>query len=50
MRVFILINMAQTTVEETQKFLPILRITLGWMFFSAFVRRTIKCASKIKSS
>jgi len=24
-----LINMAQVTVEETQKFLPILRVTLG---------------------
>ncbi|AWR96814.1 TQO small subunit DoxD [Acidianus sulfidivorans JP7] len=39
--------MAQTTVEETQKFLPILRITLGFMFFSAFVRRTINVPAKL---
>ncbi|BFI77005.1 DoxD domain-containing protein [Sulfurisphaera ohwakuensis] len=39
--------MAQTTVEETQKYLPILRITLGWMFFSAFVRRAINVPAKL---
>ncbi|MCH4814706.1 MAG: DoxD domain-containing protein [Saccharolobus sp.] len=39
--------MAQVTVEETQKFLPILRITLGFMFFSAFVRRAINVPAKL---
>jgi len=39
--------MAQTTVETTQKFLPVLRITLGWMFFSAFVRRVINVPDKL---
>ncbi|MCY0874349.1 MAG: TQO small subunit DoxD [Acidianus infernus] len=39
--------MAQTSVETTQKYLPILRITLGWMFFSAFVRRTINVPAKL---
>jgi thiosulfate dehydrogenase [quinone] large subunit len=39
--------MAQTTVETTQKFLPVLRITLGWMFFSAFVRRVISVPDKL---
>ncbi|ACP34909.1 TQO small subunit DoxD [Sulfolobus islandicus Y.G.57.14] len=39
--------MAQVAVEETQKFLPILRITLGFMFFSAFVRRAINVPAKL---
>jgi thiosulfate dehydrogenase [quinone] large subunit len=38
--------MAQT-VETTRKHLPILRVTLGWMFFSAFVRRTISVPAKL---
>ena len=43
--------MAQNvTVEETQKFLPILRITLGWMYFSAFVRRVINVPAKLNPS
>ncbi|BDC18631.1 TQO small subunit DoxD [Acidianus sp. HS-5] len=42
--------MAQTTVETTQKYLPILRVTLGWMFFSAFVRRTINVPAKLNPS
>jgi len=47
---YILISMAQVTVEETQKFLPILRVTLGWMFFSAFVRRAINVPAKLNPS
>ena len=40
--------MAQNvTVEETQKFLPIVRMTLGWMFLSAFVRRVINVPAKL---
>jgi TQO small subunit DoxD. len=39
--------MAQVTIETTQKFLPVLRITLGWMFFSAFVRRVINVPDKL---
>ncbi|MDT7906405.1 MAG: DoxD domain-containing protein [Sulfolobales archaeon] len=39
--------MAQVTIETTQKFLPVLRITLGWMFFSAFVRRVINVPAKL---
>ena len=38
--------MAQTEVESTQKYLPILRVTLGFMFFSAFVRRVINVPAK----
>ena len=39
--------MAQTEVESTQKYLPILRVTLGFMFFSAFVRRVINVPAKL---
>ncbi|WP_338598617.1 DoxD domain-containing protein [Sulfolobus tengchongensis] len=39
--------MSQVTVDQTQKFLPILRVTLGWMFFSAFVRRAINVPAKL---
>jgi len=39
--------MAQVTIETTQKFLPVLRITLGWMFLSAFVRRVINVPAKL---
>lgn len=39
--------MAQSTVEQTQKFLPIIRVTLGWMFFSAFIRRAINVPAKL---
>ncbi|QGA54047.1 TQO small subunit DoxD [Sulfolobus sp. E5-1-F] len=39
--------MAQVTVEQTQKFLPMLRITLGFMFFSAFIRRAINVPAKL---
>lgn len=39
--------MAQSTVEQTQRFLPIIRVTLGWMFFSAFIRRAINVPAKL---
>lgn len=40
--------MAQSkVVDNTQKFLPILRITLGWMYFSAFLRRTVNVPTKL---
>ncbi|ARM75323.1 TQO small subunit DoxD [Acidianus manzaensis] len=42
--------MAQTTIDETQKFLPIIRVTLGWMFFSAFLRRTVNVPAKLNPS
>lgn len=35
------------SVETTQMYLPILRVTLGFMFFSAFVRRTINVPDKL---
>ncbi|MCQ4343264.1 MAG: TQO small subunit DoxD [Sulfolobaceae archaeon] len=38
--------MAQT-VETTRRYLPIPGVTLGWMFFSAFVRRTISVPAKL---
>ncbi|MCI2415778.1 MAG: TQO small subunit DoxD [Candidatus Aramenus sp.] len=34
-------------VDETQKFLPVLRVTLGWMYFSAFLRRTVNVPAKL---
>ncbi len=39
--------MSVMQTEITQKFLPVLRVTLGWMFFSAFVRRTINVPAKL---
>jgi len=33
--------------DTTQRFLPILRVTLGFMYFSAFLRRVINVPSKL---
>ncbi|MGC8542452.1 MAG: TQO small subunit DoxD [Vulcanisaeta sp.] len=30
-----------------ERYLPILRITLGWMYFSAFLRRTVNVPAKL---
>ena len=39
----------RTTVElsTVEKYLPILRVTLGWMYFSAFLRRTVNVPDKL---
>ncbi|BDB99548.1 DoxD domain-containing protein [Saccharolobus caldissimus] len=42
--------MGQVIVESTQKYLPILRVTLGFMFFSAFIRRAINVPAKLNPS
>ncbi|MGC8570202.1 MAG: TQO small subunit DoxD [Caldivirga sp.] len=34
-------------VSLTDKYLPILRVTLGWMYFSAFLRRTVNVPAKL---
>jgi len=39
--------MAQVKVDTTQKYLPILRLTLGWMYLSAAIRRTINVPAKL---
>lgn len=39
--------MAEVKIDTTQKYLPILRITLGWMYLSAFIRRTINVPAKL---
>ncbi len=37
-------------IDETQMFLPILRVTVGFMYFSAFIRRTVNVPGKLNPS
>ncbi|BDR93097.1 TQO small subunit DoxD [Vulcanisaeta souniana] len=37
-------------VSSVERFLPILRVTLGWMYFSAFLRRTVNVPAKLNPS
>ncbi|MGC8847398.1 MAG: TQO small subunit DoxD [Conexivisphaera sp.] len=39
--------MSEHNLDRTQMALPILRITLGWMFFSAFLRRVVNMPAKM---
>ncbi len=39
--------MSEMQIDKTQVALPILRITLGWMFFSAFLRRVVNVPAKM---
>lgn len=45
-----IIQRQEVPIETTQKYLPILRITLGWMYFSAFLRRTVNVPAKLNPS
>ncbi|GAB6948404.1 thiosulfate:quinone oxidoreductase large subunit [Vulcanisaeta sp. JCM 16161] len=37
-------------VSSVERYLPILRVTLGWMYFSAFLRRTVNVPAKLNPS
>ncbi|WP_069807733.1 TQO small subunit DoxD [Vulcanisaeta thermophila] len=37
----------EVQVVELEKYLPVLRVTLGWMYFSAFLRRTVNVPAKL---
>jgi thiosulfate dehydrogenase [quinone] large subunit len=41
---------SEGSIDGTQMALPILRITLGWMFFSAFLRRVVNVPAKMNPS
>jgi len=43
----IMVKKQEMVMEDVQKYLPVLRVTLGWMYFSAFLRRTVNVPDKL---
>ena len=42
-----MVKKQEMVMEDVQKYLPVLRVTLGWMYFSAFLRRTVNVPDKL---
>ena len=43
----LIVSKVEQSTVNVQKYLPILRVTLGWMYFSAFLRRTVNVPAKL---